>query len=166
MLVHKFIPVINHLPKIGDDLMIIPSNYKGREQVEDVLENYRKSFCPDEISRLVGSFVIPSKDNLEELIHEYARKSAPNPDDKAIVYLLDIETEENVSWHDHDKYNDLCMWFEPVGLRVGDKDKLIMEYWTPIDPNECESPEGLITSGKIRGIHKCNVFHSRVEILD
>lgn len=165
MIVKKIIPEVEMLPTVGESLQIIPSNYKNREEVERTLEQFRKDNCPDEISRFEGSFVIPNIDDIEGLAHEYALKYARFPNSEAIVYLLEIETQEIVSWHDHDKYNDLCRWVNPVGKQIGNKEELVRQYWEPVKFDDCESPQGLIKSGKIIGIQKCRVTHNSFTIL-
>lgn len=164
MIVHKIISELDRIPSEGEDLRIVPANFKGREKIEETLEHVRKESFPSEISRLTGTFVMPHMDNIQDLAYEYARKYVPNPNGMPkIVYLLDIETAEKVSWHDHDVYDKICLNLR--SQNIADNESLVKKYWESVNPKDCKYTEGLITEGTIVEVHRCQVDHHELSVL-
>lgn len=141
---------------------------EGRKMGEEKLEEYRKCCCPRLNGRLDSIFVFPN-DNIEERAFHWAFKFASRPGDFCQCYLLEMEVDEPVTWHDATFFEDLCHLYKGNKIfmtnRMSDLD-LIENYWLSQEKLDNLSLEGMVKRGKIVSVSSCEVSRTSFKILE
>ena len=154
--------------------VLTPTNYdidnmpEGRKTTEERLETCRKEHFPQLNGRLDSIFVFPN-DNIEERAFHWAFKFASRPGDFCQCYLLEMEVDEPVTWHDATFFEDLCHLYKGNKIfmtnRMSDLD-LTENYWLSQEKLDNLSLEGMVKRGKIVSVSSCEVSRTSFKILE
>lgn len=139
-----------------------------RKMAEEKLEEYRKCCCPRLNGRLDSIFVFPN-DNIEERAFHWAFKFASCPGDFCQCYLLEMEVDEPVTWHDATFFEDLCHLYKGeksfMTNKMSDHD-LIENYWLSQEKMDSLFLEGMVKRGQILSVSSCVVSRTGFKILE
>ena len=140
----------------------------GRKMAEKNLEEYRKCCVPKLNGRLDSIFVFPDN-KIEDRASHWAFKFVSRPGDLCQCYLLEMEVDEPVIWHDATFFEDLCLLYKGdksfMTNRMSDHD-LIENYWLSQEKLDNLSIEGMVKRGEIVSVSSCEVSRTSFKILE